>query len=568
MKKSSRTICVILCLTTILALSGCNSSDYKKAVNMMQQGQYTDALPIFSELKDKQYKDSSQLYDECQQGADYDTANAAFQSGDFETAKAGFAALGDYNDSTDRVNECAYAEADAAFQSGSYETARIGFAVLGDYKDSANRVLECIYAEADADFTAKKYSNSQTKFAFLGNYKDSAERAALCEKYVSYNEAIDLESAGSYASACDKFASLLGFEDANAQLNACVAAWVDNVQAQITSDETWVFSAEESSSDWDRILTSFSTNDPQKSVDQIEKIISNKPTAIDEATQQKIKMLSASVYSWATYLQTIFPNQISTYIRPNYASGLLSIFSENNTKQSLDALSAFFLGLKDNKKADESIQTFKKQLGDGFDIVTGSESAANWLNVLQPKNSESWQPDAQLALTTIYQTLFPGSGTGVAELDSMYNILFPKAELDAVGSSANGKLLVCSEDIGYEYVSMESSFMYTYDPRLVPESMNEVEYVVAAVSSVEYLDWHYTGPNGETIKAARNITNVQLLRYPGGKLVKDFGTIEGGDPPDSIWTSATNYYAGTYPSQTDVDALVAKAIQYVLNNFE
>ena len=87
---------VILCLT----LAGCSGSQYKKATELYEQGNYAEAGEIFSKLGN--YEDSADKANECK----YQEASALLQNSDYDAAKALFSALGDYGDSADKVKFC------------------------------------------------------------------------------------------------------------------------------------------------------------------------------------------------------------------------------------------------------------------------------------------------------------------------------------------------------------------------------------------------------------------------------------------------------------------------------
>ena len=74
---------------------------------------------------------------------DYKKAQALLDAGKYEEAETAFAALGDYQDSAEQVQEAqkagAYQRADALEEFGQYPGAAIAFSKLGDYLDSAQR---------------------------------------------------------------------------------------------------------------------------------------------------------------------------------------------------------------------------------------------------------------------------------------------------------------------------------------------------------------------------------------------------------------------------------------------
>ncbi len=83
----------------VLTLSGCKSSDYRKATELMDNGSYDYAIAIFEELGD--YKDSADKIAECK----YGSAVSLYDSGDFKGAYEKFKLLGDYGNSKEYVKK-------------------------------------------------------------------------------------------------------------------------------------------------------------------------------------------------------------------------------------------------------------------------------------------------------------------------------------------------------------------------------------------------------------------------------------------------------------------------------
>lgn len=117
---------VILCLT----LAGCSGSQYKKATELYEQGNYAEAGEIFSKLGN--YEDSADKANECK----YQEASALLQNSDYDAAKELFSALGDYGDSADKVKFCDYKKAEKLLADDDYDAAKAIFSALGSYENS------------------------------------------------------------------------------------------------------------------------------------------------------------------------------------------------------------------------------------------------------------------------------------------------------------------------------------------------------------------------------------------------------------------------------------------------
>ena len=91
MKK--RILSILLICALLLALAGCAPMDYKKAQNMMRNGEYNAAAEIFEALGE--YKDSAELLMQCRKGA----ADQLMENGQYVQAAEAYLALGNYGNS-------------------------------------------------------------------------------------------------------------------------------------------------------------------------------------------------------------------------------------------------------------------------------------------------------------------------------------------------------------------------------------------------------------------------------------------------------------------------------------
>ncbi len=89
---------MLLCLLLIVSLTGCNSSNYKKAMSMYDSGQYDEAEVAFAALGD--YEDSAAMILECR----YQKAIILLNSGDYESAISVFETISDYKDANDKIS--------------------------------------------------------------------------------------------------------------------------------------------------------------------------------------------------------------------------------------------------------------------------------------------------------------------------------------------------------------------------------------------------------------------------------------------------------------------------------
>lgn len=141
-----RWICVLLALSLCLSLCACSSSDYKEAETYFSQGKYDAAIPIYEALGD--YQDSADKLMECH----YQKALKLMEKADYEGALSAFASLGDYRDSAEMIGECQYQQALLLMADGDYAGASALLEQLGDYKDSADQARECQFRLAQTEY--------------------------------------------------------------------------------------------------------------------------------------------------------------------------------------------------------------------------------------------------------------------------------------------------------------------------------------------------------------------------------------------------------------------------------
>lgn len=88
-----KVLAILLAASMLLSFAGCQSSDYKKAVSLQQEGSYAAAAEAFSALQG--YKDSADRLSACR----YTLAKAEFDAENYAAAADAFAALGSYEES-------------------------------------------------------------------------------------------------------------------------------------------------------------------------------------------------------------------------------------------------------------------------------------------------------------------------------------------------------------------------------------------------------------------------------------------------------------------------------------
>lgn len=121
---------LLLVCALVFSLTGCDKLDYRKAVDLFNQGKYDAAIDAFHELGN--YQDSAQLFTL----SHYWAAITRMEEGKFSEALPRFIKLGDYEDSAQRATECTYQIALLEFESGNFHEAQNYFQKVADYKQS------------------------------------------------------------------------------------------------------------------------------------------------------------------------------------------------------------------------------------------------------------------------------------------------------------------------------------------------------------------------------------------------------------------------------------------------
>ena len=121
---------VVLVCALAFSMTGCDTLDYRRAVELYNAGKFEAAADLFHALGD--YEDCPALYTDCQ----YWIAATLADRGDYERALPRFAELGNYENSAQWVTECKYQIAVEAFSAERWEDARDAFSETPDYKNT------------------------------------------------------------------------------------------------------------------------------------------------------------------------------------------------------------------------------------------------------------------------------------------------------------------------------------------------------------------------------------------------------------------------------------------------
>lgn len=116
------------------------ASQYQAAVQMMDDGQYEEAIAVFQDLNG--YKDSELHIDSCNAAIidiRYREAVSLMNAGEYRYAITAFENLSGYADSITQIQACYYAIAEDYYRKGDNALAAINFGKAGEYRDAYTR---------------------------------------------------------------------------------------------------------------------------------------------------------------------------------------------------------------------------------------------------------------------------------------------------------------------------------------------------------------------------------------------------------------------------------------------
>lgn len=96
----NRIILSVLCICILFIASGCDGTNYKKAIKLYENGSWDEAATIFEQLGD--YEDSMAMVDAC----NYSKANEFYENGEYNEAIKIFSNLSGYSDSAEMIAKC------------------------------------------------------------------------------------------------------------------------------------------------------------------------------------------------------------------------------------------------------------------------------------------------------------------------------------------------------------------------------------------------------------------------------------------------------------------------------
>lgn len=205
---------------------------------------YTTAVSCFQNANG--YLDADAKLTDAQLGVHYAKGREAFNSQDYASAIDHFTLAEGFLDAPQQVLNSRYAQAEQVFSNGDYLQAATMFSELNDYEDSVDRIFECAkalldlesYADASSAFDLINNSDSHGYSQYAlgmkamkdGNYSDAmtafknagkTENAETLYIDASYEQGKKLMGQKDYEGAAELFAAVIEKDDSQDLLNAC-----------------------------------------------------------------------------------------------------------------------------------------------------------------------------------------------------------------------------------------------------------------------------------------------------------------------------------------------------------
>ena len=187
---------------------------YNAAQALLEEGKYDEAAEAFTAMEG--YSDSADKVRE----AHYAKAVSLLNAGKLDKALESFKEAGDYSDTAQQIKNIEdYTTAEKHYNDSDYIAARPIYATLGDYLDSTAKLDEinrALYAEADQKEKAGNLGGAYETWAVISDYSDCSAKMATVES--NYQAALAKWENGDKTGAETDLVALTGWSDADAKL--------------------------------------------------------------------------------------------------------------------------------------------------------------------------------------------------------------------------------------------------------------------------------------------------------------------------------------------------------------
>lgn len=165
----------------------------------------------------------------------YKAAEELLAAGDYDGAAAAFEALGDYQDSAERIPQLRYQQAEELLAAGDYDSAAAVFGDLGNYQDSAERIPQLRYQQAEELLAEGDIVRAAMAFGASGNYSDAQARSRAAWDRIAKRDTLSAGNNHTVGLKSDGTVVAVG-DNNNGQCN--VDTWTDIVAVFSGDDHT------------------------------------------------------------------------------------------------------------------------------------------------------------------------------------------------------------------------------------------------------------------------------------------------------------------------------------------
>jgi TolA-binding protein len=170
------------------------SQKYNNAISLLNNGNYEEAINEFTSLGN--FRDSSIKIQE----ALFDESKSKIDSGDYDGAIAILDSIPDYAGTAELKNTALFKKAQASMDSGNYDEAISIFTSLGDYENTDELLCECYYQKALDAISADDFENVKKYFGLAGSKYITILETKICEKGIEFYKSLNDDKANEYFS--------------------------------------------------------------------------------------------------------------------------------------------------------------------------------------------------------------------------------------------------------------------------------------------------------------------------------------------------------------------------------
>ena len=229
----SAIIIFIILLNSVIIPNG----NYNKAMALMNDGKYEDAISAFEALDG--YKDSIDQIENCKVAILDEKLENALKLLDekkYDEAYAILTSLGTYANASNEISKSKYDRAIALYNQSEYDSAILLFSQILNYEDSKTYIEKCNYAKKDivynnamAKYEAKNYEDAKELFSSIIGHRDASQYATNCFNIISrriYDIAENYLNNNDWYNAATTFYSIKDYSDAKQR---SLSIWRDNL---------------------------------------------------------------------------------------------------------------------------------------------------------------------------------------------------------------------------------------------------------------------------------------------------------------------------------------------------